>query len=160
MLWSPFFPEGVHMPRMMLAIALLLSGCASIMNGANQKVHLDSVPPGAQVTIFAIEKSTGQPESAGAPRPTPTTVELSRSKVYRLLFKGDGFPEREITLGQSVSGWVWGNLLFGGIGFLVDMGTGGMFKLVPEPAVIDMASGKMPRDARLDAPGVTAATPR
>jgi hypothetical protein len=146
------------MRRMMLAIALLLPGCASIVNGANQKVSLDSIPPGAHVTISAIEKSTGQPETTGAPRSTPTTVELSRSKVYRLLFRGAGFPDREVTLGQSVSGWVWGNLIFGGLGFLIDMGTGGMNKLVPEPVVVDMASGKVRGvDA---APGVVAATPR
>lgn len=40
---------------------------------------------------------------------------------------------------RSTSGWVWGNILFGGlIGLVVDASTGGMYKLTPEQITAEL----------------------
>ncbi len=38
-----------------------------------------------------------------------------------------------MTLTKKTNGWVWGNIVFGGlIGLAIDASTGGMYKLTPE----------------------------
>jgi hypothetical protein len=44
----------------------------------------------------------------------------------------DGYESEQISIRKSTSGWVWGNIVFGGlIGLAVDASTGGMYKLSP-----------------------------
>jgi hypothetical protein len=53
----------------------------------------------------------------------------------------DGYQPVEIALRRKVSGWVWGNIIFGGlIGLAVDAGTGGMYKLTPEQITTTLAA--------------------
>jgi hypothetical protein len=71
---------------------------------------------------------------------TPLTVTLKKGagyfkpENYVLRFTKDGYQPRELNIRGSVSGWYFGNILFGGlIGMLaVDPATGAMFKLQPE----------------------------
>jgi hypothetical protein len=111
------------------AAALALTGCASIFNGQNQPITIKSVPEGATVVVSnrAGEKvHTGQ---------TPVTVTLQRgagyfkSEIYKVVFTKAGFAPREITIESSLSGWYFGNILFGGlIGMIgVDPATGAMY---------------------------------
>jgi hypothetical protein len=45
----------------------------------------------------------------------------------------EGYAPYEMALSRSTSGWVWGNIVFGGIpGLAVDAITGGLYKLKPE----------------------------
>ena len=45
----------------------------------------------------------------------------------------DGYQPYETNLTRSTSGWVWGNIVFGGlIGLVVDASAGGMYKLTPD----------------------------
>ena len=45
----------------------------------------------------------------------------------------EGYLPYETNLTRKTSGWVWGNILFGGlIGLAVDAISGGMYKLTPE----------------------------
>ncbi len=44
-----------------------------------------------------------------------------------------GYQPFEATLTRSVSGWVWGNIVIGGlIGLAVDSISGGLYSLAPE----------------------------
>ena len=44
-----------------------------------------------------------------------------------------GYQPYEMVFSRSTSGWVWGNIVFGGlIGLAVDAITGGLYKLSPE----------------------------
>jgi hypothetical protein len=44
-----------------------------------------------------------------------------------------GYQPFEMVLTRHVSGWVWGNLLFGGIpGLAIDAITGGLYRLTPD----------------------------
>jgi hypothetical protein len=105
-----------------LSLAALLAGCATIMQGSTQQVSLGSTPTAARVTINGMERGT-----------TPMVADLKRKDTHQIRIQADGYQPYELTLSRSVSGWVVGNILFGGIvGLAVDAITGGMYKLTPD----------------------------
>ena len=121
------------------AAILSLHGCASIVGESEYPVAVLSAPEGAS---FEIRNRSGQIVHTGN---APSTVTLKSGKgyfsgqTYTLLFKKDGYSDRTVTLDSDISGWYWGNILFGGlIGMLiVDPATGAMYKL-PESISADM----------------------
>jgi uncharacterized protein YceK len=110
--------------RRFIAITLVaasLSGCATIMHGSNQPVGISSTPTGAQVFV------DNQPMGI-----TPVTATLSRKDHHTVRVEMAGYAPYEMKLTRGVSGWVWGNLVFGGIpGLAIDAITGGLYKLTP-----------------------------
>lgn len=99
-----------------------LAGCATIVQGSNQNVSVASSPTGAQVTIDG--KNMGV---------TPMVAQLARKKSHKVQISMAGYQPYEIEMTKGVSGWVAGNVLFGGIpGFVVDAITGAMYKLTPD----------------------------
>jgi hypothetical protein len=105
-----------------IALTLACSACASIMHGTSQDVGISSTPTSAFVTVDNAAK--GQ---------TPFVAKLSRKDNHVIHITADGYAPADLTLTHSTSGWVWGNLLFGGIvGLAVDAITGGLYKLTPE----------------------------
>jgi len=123
------------------AVALSLSGCASIFNGQTQSVTVRSVPEGATVSVT---NRAGEKINTGI---TPVTLTLKRgagyfkSEEYTVALMKDGFATKEVTITGTVSGWYIGNILFGGlIGFLaVDPLTGGMYSF-PESVSSELVS--------------------
>jgi uncharacterized protein YceK len=102
-------------------VAASLSGCATIMHGSNQPVGISSNPTGAQV--FVDNAVVGV---------TPVTATLSRKDHHTVRVEMPGYAPYEMKLTRGVSGWVWGNLIFGGIpGLAIDAITGGLYKLTP-----------------------------
>ncbi len=65
---------------------------------------------------------------------TPANLDLERDGgSYRITISHDGYEPYSVTLTTSSNGWVWGNLLLGGlIGIVVDSSTGAGIKLSPE----------------------------
>ena len=56
----------------------------------------------------------------------------------------DGYAPFEMVLTRSISGWVWGNLVFGGrSGLAVDAITGGLYKLSPEQVSAQLARAEL-----------------
>lgn len=117
----------------MLAASVLTSGCASIVHGGNRTLTINSDPSGAKVTISKAEGQLVQVDK------TPCTVSLDPKKSY---FKGQtyvlklelaGYKPSQVELRPSMSGWYWGNIVFGGlIGMLaVDPVTGSMWNIEP-----------------------------
>jgi len=108
--------------RFALTVAALLStGCASIMHGTSQDVGISSSPTNANVTVDKVAQ--GQ---------TPVVAKFSRKDNHIVRLELDGYAPAEMTLTRSVSGWVWGNVVFGGlIGLAVDAISGGLYKLTP-----------------------------
>lgn len=105
-----------------LAALTSLTGCASIIHGTQQDVGLSSSPTSAKVTVNG--RTLGQ---------TPVVAKLARKDNHVVKFELDGYAPTEMTLTRGVSGWVWGNIVFGGvIGLAVDAMTGGLYKLTPE----------------------------
>ncbi len=114
-----------------MAVAILgLAGCASIMHGTTQGISISSAPTGAQVAVNNVEVGT-----------TPVVAELKRKDQHVVQVMLDGYEPFEMALNRSVSGWVWGNIVFGGIiGLAVDAATGGLYKLSPEQVRAEMAA--------------------
>jgi predicted small secreted protein len=106
----------------LVACSLALTACASIMHGTHQDIGISSTPTSASVTID--NAASGQ---------TPYVAKLSRKDNHIIHIAADGYQPADLTLTRSVSGWVWGNLLFGGlIGLAVDAISGGLYKLTPD----------------------------
>ena len=114
-------------------ILILLVGCATIMQGPKQNVGISSIPSGAKVTIDG--------QIVGY---TPLTVELSRKDNHVIRIELEGYSPYEITLTRKVSGWVAGNIIFGGIiGLAIDAITGSMYKLTPEQIQAELKKSGM-----------------
>jgi hypothetical protein len=107
----------------LLSCLSVLPGCATIVHGGGQQgVGISSTPPGAKVTVDGVASGV-----------TPTTVTLPRNRPHNVEVQLDGYSAWSGTLQSSVSGWIWGNIAFGGlIGLAVDFGTGGGYQLSPE----------------------------
>lgn len=109
-----------------LSVAGLSTGCATIVNGKTQELSVATVPPGATVMIDGQQTLI-----------TPSTVTLRRNKDYVLTFTLEGYQTQIVPVTSVLSGWLFGNLLLGGIiGGGVDAATGAAFTLTPESVTI------------------------
>ncbi|MGH9424140.1 MAG: PEGA domain-containing protein [Thermoanaerobaculia bacterium] len=105
-----------------LSAVALLTACGSIMHGTSQDIGISSSPSNAEVSIDGMSKGH-----------TPVIANLSRKDNHIVKLALPGYAPAELTLTRGVSGWVWGNLVFGGvIGLGVDAISGGLYKLSPE----------------------------
>src|SRR5947199_10200531 len=104
-----------------LAAPLAVLACATIMHGKTQEISIASAPSGATVTVDHAVLGT-----------TPVVATLKRKATHVIAEKMAGYQPFELTPTRSTSGWVWGNIVFGGlIGLAVDLGTGGAYKVNP-----------------------------
>lgn len=92
------------------------------MHGTRQNIGISSNPTHAQVWID--NQYMGQ---------SPMIVELSRKYNHMIRLELQGYQPYEIACTRQLSGWVFGNVVFGGlIGLAVDAITGGIYRLTPE----------------------------
>lgn len=116
------FKKFISVFTLIAMLALSLTGCATIMHGTNQEVGFSSNPTGAKVCLD--NQTCGK---------TPQVFKVSRKDNHVVRLELDGYQPYETTLTKSVSGWVWGNIVIGGlIGLAVDAISGGIYKLTPE----------------------------
>lgn len=114
--------------------ALLAGGCASIVHGGSRKITINTQPEGAKATITTADGATVSVTN------TPCTVALDpkrgyfKGQAYRLQLELAGYHPVSVELRPEMSGWYWGNILFGGlIGMVVvDPLTGSMWNIAPE----------------------------
>ncbi len=100
---------------------VLATGCATIMQGSTQRVSIGSTPAGASITV------DGQPMGT-----TPAMVRLKRKDSHVLRLDLEGYAPFEMPLQRKASGWIAGNIIFGGlIGIVIDASTGSMYRLSP-----------------------------
>jgi hypothetical protein len=112
------------MRRSALVLSLLPVGfaCASIVHGSRQSVAFTSTPSSARVTVD--NQLVGN---------TPVVAKLTRKDKHIVRIELEGYSPFETTLARRTSGWVWGNMVFGGlVGLAVDATTGAMYQLTPE----------------------------
>ena len=87
------------------------------MHGTSQDLGISSSPTNATVMIDNVD--------AGK---TPLVGKLSRKDNHIIKIQLGGYQPFEGTVTRKVSGWVWGNILFGGvIGLAVDAISGGLY---------------------------------
>ena len=108
---------------------LLVAACATIMQGSPQEVSIASTPTGARLFLDGVESGK-----------TPFVASLKRKDKHVIRIELEGYQPFEMALGGGTSGWVWGNIVFGGLpGLAVDAITGGMYKLKPEEVQATLA---------------------
>ncbi len=104
------------------AMAVMITACATVMQGKRQDFSIASTPPGARVMVDGGEVGT-----------TPFVAALRRKDKHLIRVELEGYQPFELSVARKTSGWVWGNLLLGGIpGLAIDAITGSMYKLKPE----------------------------
>lgn len=118
--------KNLYLTVAIAAASILLTGalfsCATIMHGTSQEIGIQSSPTGATVTVDGQDFGK-----------TPVIAKLSRKKSHKVHFTLEGFQPFDATITKSTSGWIWGNIVFGGlIGLAVDAISGGLYKLKPE----------------------------
>ncbi len=112
---------------------MFLTGCASIMHGTRQSVGISSYPTNAEVWVD--NKYVGQ---------SPTIVQLSRKDHHLVRIQMEGYQPYEVALTREVSGWVFGNVVFGGVvGLAVDAISGGLYQLTPNQIEVEMTKGNV-----------------
>jgi len=92
------------------------------MNEEMVSVPVYTTPSGAQLTINGMEYTS------------PATIQAPRGEGdFKLYIEKEGYEPVEILLTQSCDGWLWGNVIFGGlIGLAIDFITGDAYDLEPE----------------------------
>jgi len=119
------------------ALLALLPSCATIVKQGSQSVAISSQPSGLD---FVVKDSEGNTVGSGK---TPTSVKLGtgngyfKPATYTIQTKRGAKVVGEQTITSTISGWYFGNILFGGlIGLVVvDPLTGAMYSLPKEANV-------------------------
>ena len=111
-----------------IACALLMSGCATIVKGGSQGVTIKTDPPGASCEL------NKQGKAVGVVNPTPGTIQLGKgASAVDVICKKPGYLDASAKLASSFQGWTLGNAIFGGIvGIVVDAGSGAMHEYQPD----------------------------
>jgi hypothetical protein len=95
---------------LMTACAMSLVSCATIMQGSRQQISISSTPSGASLVI-----------DSGTAIRTPYVAKLKRKDTHTIRIELAGYKPFELITSRGTSGWVWGNIVFGGVlGLIVD----------------------------------------
>ena len=135
-------PIAVYALLLLASVTLLQ--CATMMHGTSQGVGIQSTPTGAMVTID--NKDFGS---------TPVVANLARKSNHVVSITMEGYQPFEANITRSTSGWVWGNIVFGGlIGLAVDAISGGLYKLTPEQVSGSLSASETTSRDELDGAAV------
>lgn len=108
----------------MLSILSLVSltSCATIVQGTHQSIGIASNPSNANIWVDNFYVGN-----------TPLIVQMSRKDNHFVRIELEGYQPYEATFSRQLSGWVFGNIVFGGvIGLAVDAISGGIYMLTPD----------------------------
>jgi len=108
----------------LLGVLALLSmaSCSTIVNSPKQSIAITSNPTDAYVWVDQYYMGT-----------TPLIVDMRRKDNHVVRIELEGFQPFEAVFSKRLSGWVFGNIAFGGIiGFAIDAITGSMYRLTPD----------------------------
>ena len=142
--------------------AILLSACATVVNGSHQTVTLSTAPPGATCTVDRMGARVGVVAQ------TPGSVRLAKSKNdLTVTCSKPGYQTAAVTRAPSFGAATFGNVLVGGVvGVVVDAASGANYAYpadirlnmaaiaVPPPVAPPLAALPMPAPDRVaDATG-------
>lgn len=120
--------KSLYTAILMIFGFLILTSCATIMNSTTQQISVSSMPSGATVKLNGM--LVGE---------TPLSLDVKRKNGGVVRIEKEGYETAEIILVKKTNGWVFGNILFGGIpGLIIDAIAGGMFTLKPETISVSM----------------------
>ena len=96
----------------LLVLLNLASACATIMNGSDVDVTLATTPPGATATVNGRTYTTFN----------QVTIPIRRGKEDTIHLEKEGYESQDVKLNRQLGGWIWGNIILGGlIGLGVDL---------------------------------------
>lgn len=102
-------------------LSVALSSCCTLVNGKYSDINVKSNVPNADVYLNGAHKGT-----------TPLVIEAKRTSGHVLTVKKDGYMPYQAQLSPTVSGWIFGNILFGGIpGLVIDFCSGSWSTIEP-----------------------------
>jgi hypothetical protein len=105
-----------------LGLIISLTGCATIITGKYQEIPVTSDPSGAKVRADTGETII-----------TPGKFHLIRNESHILIAEYPGYDSQQVALHNKAQGWVWGNIIAGGlIGLVVDCSSGSSDELIPK----------------------------
>lgn len=117
-------------------VCAALSGCATIVHSGPRPITVSSMPVGAKVSIYDRNDALVEINNTPFIAQLPTKYSYFQGQKYRLVFELPGHAPAEVKLEPSLSGWYFGNLVFGVSGLIgmliVDPLTGAMYNLTPE----------------------------
>ena len=116
-----------------IALALITSGCASVTRGMSDQIQMNSNPPEAQART-----------SMGHTCVTPCTLQFNRKDEFTVIFSKPGYHSSEIPVKTQIAGagaaGFAGNLPLGGvIGMGVDAATGATLEHFPNPVTATLS---------------------
>ena len=116
----------------LLVFPLMLSACATIIEGNDQTVSVITHPPDARCELIR------DGDAVAFVNPTPGSVSLEKSSDDVIVrCTKDGHFAGMATLSSSLQGMTFGNLLFGGIiGVAVDASSGAMHEYQASVTVV------------------------
>ncbi len=123
-----------------MALCFLISmySCATIVSGRTQNVPVVSNPSGAIVTVGTQKQMT------------PATFILDKKQEYVVRVEKEGYESVEIIMKKGISGWIWGNIVFGliggPIGVVIDISNGSATKFVPSPIEVNLIEQKVGKE--------------
>jgi hypothetical protein len=132
-----------------VALAALCGGCATVTRGMNDQVQILSDPAGAEVRT-----------SMGQTCVTPCTLQFGRKDEFTVTASMPGYHTSEMAVstkiaGAGVAGFA-GNVLIGGvIGMGVDAASGATLEHYPNPVMLKMVplrKGEPPRVLKQEPP--------
>lgn len=94
--------------------ALALSGCASIVTGTYQDLAVTTEPPGAACQLEEMSHPVATIQA------TPAVVRVPRSEFPLEVFCAKDAEAGDRILDPELEPWALGNVVTGGIGYLVD----------------------------------------
>lgn len=117
---------------LIIALACLCGGCATVIRGTTDEVAFKSSPSGAEVHT-----------SNGLACVTPCTLQIKKNEEFVATFRKAGYAAKDVPVArQIVAGGVVataGNVIVGGlVGVGVDAVTGAGFDHVPNPVVVTL----------------------
>lgn len=138
-------------PMTCILFVCLVSGCASMVSKTDSTTYIETVPEKACCVLHGqdFKRVVNTPDSIALPaNAAPITVSCT----------ADGYRPTTATLDTKADGWIFGNILFGGlIGLAVDAGRGAGFKYPPKFTVVlepEEFKSLVERDAWYDARAV------
>ena len=119
------------------ATTIIVSGCASIVDGTTQNVKVDSNPAGAEIYVGAkTSKGIVDQRKVGV---TPMkTVALPR-KDGVLILKKEGYSDAVVIPKREMNGWVWGDIvMLSLLSTSIDTSTGAAKEIDPDEFFVEM----------------------
>src|SRR5262249_49554337 len=116
----------------LLALAIVASGCATITRGTTDQIQINTSPPEAQART-----------SMGFSCLTPCTLQAGRKDEFTVLISKPGYhtvevPVRTQVAGAGAAGFA-GNIILGGVvGMAADAATGATLEHFPNPVTVTL----------------------